>query len=67
MMRRFNKALKLKVIKSYFGSCAVFLVHWLDSSTVIFTVEEFSQHRKKKKSTRDSGRTVPVTDEESCQ
>ena len=40
---------------------------WLDSSTVIFTVEEFSQHRKNKKSARDSGRSVPVTDEESCQ
>ena len=39
---------------------------WHDSSSVIFTVEEFCQHRKKKKSARDCWRIVPVTVEQSC-
>ena len=38
-----------------------------NSSTVIFTVEEFCQHRKKKKSARDCWIILPMTVEESCQ
>ena len=40
---------------------------WHDSSTVIFTVEEFCQQRKNKKSARDCWIILPVTVEQSCQ
>ena len=48
---------------------------WHDSSTVNITVEEFRQHRKKKKScpwllnnrASDCSRIVPATVQESCQ
>ena len=48
---------------------------WQDSSTVIFTVEQYFQHRKKKKScplllknrASHCWRIVPVTVEELCQ
>ena len=67
MMRRFNKALKLKIIKSYFGSCAAFLVHDSILQQWSSLLKNSPSIEKKKKSTRDSGRIVPVTDEESCQ
>ena len=40
---------------------------WHDSSIVIFTIEEFCQHGKIKKSARGCWIILPVTVEESCQ
>ena len=59
--------LHLVVITRMLGCFSYLRIASKVGSLTFFTVEEFCQHRKKKKSARDCWRIVPVTVEESCQ
>ena len=59
--------LHLVVITRMLGCFSYLRIASKVGSLTFFTVEEFCQHRKKKKSARDCWRIVPVTVEELCQ